>query len=352
MDKKDMFYSWYDKGWIDYSALNNLCLKNDIVNQRESKEDVFGEELEELFISVVVTTHNRKEKVLRCINSMDEQIYNNYEIIIIDDASSDGTEEYLNHNFQGKKRYYRNETNLGAGASRKRGFLCADGDVVIFCDDDDYYIDTYYFKKLNAQYQRNENIIMTCSNSVAHKLLDDEYNVRMLNFAETISSRDYLNSFNVDYAKPDSSFTMSLKMSALKNVGYEELKLFNDTSLYLFALLSKGEIGVIKDCIGIYEIHENNMSNSVINADFIIENLDSKYDVFVRANRNHLLDKPLKWLYQQTGITIRYYFSGKYNGIQSDMKMFRWVVKNQKGHYKFIQILKICKYIGMRLMKK
>ena len=67
--------------------------------------------------------NNRKKLISKAIESIINQNYKKIEIIIIDDGSTDGTEEYIKNTYKDNKmvKFLKNEKNSGAGFSRKRG---------------------------------------------------------------------------------------------------------------------------------------------------------------------------------------------------------------------------------------
>ncbi|EPR74767.1 glycosyltransferase [Winogradskyella psychrotolerans RS-3] len=92
-------------------------------------------------VSIIIPTYNRISFLLKAVESCINQVYNNVEIIIIDDGSTDGTEEIVSallktdwklHNIQ----YYR-QTNAGASAARNYGLRLAKGEFIQFLDSDD-----------------------------------------------------------------------------------------------------------------------------------------------------------------------------------------------------------------------
>jgi len=89
-------------------------------------------------ISIVIPTYNRLSSLKKCLLSVLENDYPDFEIIIVDDFSEDGTREYLkNSKFQiPNSKFILNEKNLGASASRNRGIENAQGEWVAFIDDD------------------------------------------------------------------------------------------------------------------------------------------------------------------------------------------------------------------------
>lgn len=86
-------------------------------------------------VSIVIPTHNRKKMLVRLIDSIFDNTYKNIEIIVIDDASSDGTFEYVKNTFK-KVKIFRNKKNLFTAGSRNEGFRKCKGQFVFFIDDD------------------------------------------------------------------------------------------------------------------------------------------------------------------------------------------------------------------------
>lgn len=88
-------------------------------------------------ISIIIPTYNRSELLKRAIRSALNQSYSNLEIIIVNDASTDNTEEVI-HAFTDKRiRYIKHQTNQKLSASRNSGIKAATGEFICFLDDDD-----------------------------------------------------------------------------------------------------------------------------------------------------------------------------------------------------------------------
>ena len=103
-------------------------------------------------ISVIVPVYNVEKYLHICINSILNQTYQNFEIICIDDASTDFSSEILRY-FEKKDsriKIIRNETNIGLGPSRNKGMDAAKGKYVLFLDSDDWYdleaLETFFNK--------------------------------------------------------------------------------------------------------------------------------------------------------------------------------------------------------------
>ena len=89
-------------------------------------------------ISVIIPTYNRKKTLARAIQSVINQSLSPIEILIIDDGSNDGTEEWVKENFQNIKYIYQN--NRGVSSARNIGIENANGDWVAFLDSDDEWL--------------------------------------------------------------------------------------------------------------------------------------------------------------------------------------------------------------------
>ena len=89
-------------------------------------------------ISVIIPTYNRKKTLARAIQSVINQSLSPFEILIIDDGSNDGTEEWVKENFRNIKYIYQN--NRGVSSARNIGIENANGDWVAFLDSDDEWL--------------------------------------------------------------------------------------------------------------------------------------------------------------------------------------------------------------------
>lgn len=90
-------------------------------------------------VSVYMPTCNRLALMKRAINSVLAQTHEDWELIVVDDGSTDGTWDYLQALSDPRITALRNETSLGACASRNRAISVATGEWVTGIDDDDEF---------------------------------------------------------------------------------------------------------------------------------------------------------------------------------------------------------------------
>ena len=90
-------------------------------------------------ISVIIPVYNTEQYLGRCIRSVKQQTYRDWECIIVNDASPDGSAELLKNAVGENKRFtvITHETNRGLPAARNTGIAVAKGDALFFLDSDD-----------------------------------------------------------------------------------------------------------------------------------------------------------------------------------------------------------------------
>lgn len=91
-------------------------------------------------VSVVIPTYNRAGVVTRAIQSVLAQSYQAFEIIVVDDGSTDGTPMAVAAIQDPRIRYIRHDRNQGGGSARNAGIAAARGEYVAFLDSDDEWM--------------------------------------------------------------------------------------------------------------------------------------------------------------------------------------------------------------------
>lgn len=89
-------------------------------------------------VSVIIPTRNRKHFLRRALDSLLQQNYPNLEIIVVDDGSTDGTDELIAE-YGNQIRYFHFEVNQGPSAARNYAFEHSKNPYIAFLDSDDYW---------------------------------------------------------------------------------------------------------------------------------------------------------------------------------------------------------------------
>ncbi len=117
------------------------------------------------FFSVIIPVFNREKRIERAINSIINQEFENWEIIIINDASTDGTKQILDNIIHPKIKVIHNDRNKERCISRNIGIEHARGEYLCFLDSDDYHLPFHLKKIHDLILNKNNQIGMYFSNS-------------------------------------------------------------------------------------------------------------------------------------------------------------------------------------------
>ena len=117
-------------------------------------------------ISVIIPTYNRVEKMLRSLQSVMNQSYKDLEIIVVDDGSTDNTEEVINTITDKRVRYIKHKTNMGGGAARNTGINNAHGEYIAFQDSDDVWYENKLEVELDCLLSNNADIVFCKMNRI------------------------------------------------------------------------------------------------------------------------------------------------------------------------------------------
>jgi len=98
-------------------------------------------------VSVVIPTYNRRAYLTEAIDSVLAQTYADYEVIVVDDGSTDGTRQLLDERYDDRIRYLWQE-NQGESVARNRGIALATGEYIALLDSDDVWLPDRLMKQV------------------------------------------------------------------------------------------------------------------------------------------------------------------------------------------------------------
>jgi glycosyltransferase involved in cell wall biosynthesis len=205
-------------------------------------------------ISVIVPTYNRAALLNKTLNSIFRQTYQDIEVIVLDDGSTDRTAEVV-AGYENRKILYINDGRINnVSKLRNKGIYEAKGEFIAFCDDDDIWIEN----KLEVQLEYLLNHKFVCSNG---NVIDENGNI-------LFDSVNYFKkdmNFNLcDLLLDDRILTSSVvsKKSLLESVGGFDEKLGSrseDYGLWL-KIANVDEIRYINRVLISYRKHAQNLS--------------------------------------------------------------------------------------------
>ena len=135
-------------------------------------------------VSIIIPTYNREHLIGETLNSIIAQTHTNWECIVVDDGSTDNTEEVLKNYKEKDKRFIflKRPDNLpkGANTCRNIGLNLANGIYIIFFDSDDLMLKNHISEKVNIIYNSNFDFVITETRffnyEFGNELLEKNYN--------------------------------------------------------------------------------------------------------------------------------------------------------------------------------
>lgn len=245
--------------------------------------------------SVIITTYRRSDYLLRAIKSALLQDYDDYEVIVVDDNGRESPFYHFNKSlieslYSDKIRYLPLDINQGACNARNQGAAIANGEYLLFLDDDDEFLPNKISYQLNFLKSHSDYDIHLCSmNRLGEKgvaIVSKENNPRCEDFV----------SFSVD----GNFFTtmMAIRKSVFLEVnGFDDIPRFQDQ--YFMLKLLKNGYRVKTEYVALYVMHEHNYSritntslgNSIDSISIIEDYISSEKYKFTKSELEKISNK-------------------------------------------------------------
>ena len=240
-------------------AYNKIDQRSEIRDQRSEIRD---QRSEPVLLSVITSTFNRADMLKRSVDSVLNQNLKNIEHIIIDNCSTDDTEQLVK-NIQAKDPrviYIKNTISVRQEENRGRGLTKARGKYIAFIDDDDYYTDMDFFKRAVEIFENNpeKNLAFVAANVEIKNEDSGEISRNDIGATGYMSGMDYIFNPNNDHHKPISTFPAVRKAEYLKQAGLCDKFIFDTNSYYYSALY--GGVYLLPDVIGVYVVHNKSQT--------------------------------------------------------------------------------------------
>jgi glycosyltransferase involved in cell wall biosynthesis len=232
--------------------------------------------MQNLKVSVIIPVYNREHLVERSIRSVLNQTYNDLEVIVIDDASTDGSVEKVKQIPDNRIKLIRNEINSGPSKSRNKGIEISSGGLIAFQDSDDEWHPDKLQKQVDLLLKSGDE---TGAAYCGMEFIDFKTGEKI---GTSIDYTDFRNNFtHGNTFRSPANVTMLVKRKVIDEVGKfdEELYAYEDTELairisrkYSFVLAAEALVKVTRN-------HDQLMGNTYnyIKASEIIYNKHKDY---------------------------------------------------------------------------
>ncbi len=253
-------------------------------------------------VTAIIPTFNRENFLPFALESVKEQTYTNWELIIVDDGSSDNTKKICEDFSKtvGQPVKYIYQSNQGVASARNTGLNAAKGDFIAFLDSDDRWLPWHFKKSLKAfEIEPNLDVVFAAGRKINFndgKILI-KHNFLSYDTSHPILSKNYyrkkekLYVLNIDtkikqlileYGLPSGLQCMFFKANSIKGLNFDEqLKIAEDRYfIYRLILLNK-RFGFFLSINTLRFVHKDHLSGEVIKSpvklEFIARNLIRAY---------------------------------------------------------------------------
>lgn len=202
-------------------------------------------------ISIIVPIYNAQKYIEKCIDSLINQTKKELEFILINDGSTDNTEEIIKKYKDKRIKYFNNE-NQGIGKTRNFGIDKSKGKYIMFLDSDDY-LEKTACEKLYKKITKDDLDIVVCNfYKVKNKNLEK---VEIKHFSNTTLDKNKNLLLDINLSPWNKIYKRELIKN--NNLKFEEDLKYEDAPFVIESLIKAKKIGHIKNFLNYYVIHEN-----------------------------------------------------------------------------------------------
>ena len=245
-------------------------------------------------VSVIIPVFNASKFIKQTINSVLNQTYKNWEILAIDDCSTDNSFEILKHYSSKEKRIkvLQNNKNLGAFAARNLGIKMSSGEYIAFLDADDLWIEDKLEIQINFMKERKCNFTYTGFTRFHERLTVKEKNIKV---PERV---------NYNFLMTNTVIATSTVLINIKNVGFFQMEdvYYDDYILWLTLLKrEKFAYGINKPLMR-YRILDNSLSRNKF------KSAKKVYEILHQNLNLNFIQAKYKFILWAINTNIKYFF--------------------------------------------
>lgn len=140
------------------------------VNSKAEADSVRATERCFPLVSVLINTRNRPGPLLRCLRSVLSQDFDNFEVLVFDDASREDIRMWLTEEFSDQRlRCFRSERSLGVSGGRNFLMKQARGEIFIIIDDDAVFADEDSIRNATEHFMESPSVGILAFKIIRHK---------------------------------------------------------------------------------------------------------------------------------------------------------------------------------------
>lgn len=223
--------------------------------------------MKEPLVSIIMPVYNCQKYLSEAIESVLGQTYSNWELVIIDDASTDKSRNICEKYVQTDNKIYllKNESEIhGPGTVRNIGLKKAKGELIYFMDADDWIEDSLLQKAVDNMQKTKADIVKFgfANEYFNRKLNSEKYIWKGKNI---ITKKDIENEFFYYWKQDQKSLWLHVfRRDVIKNIKFEEILNGEDINFVMDALSNAEKISYIPEVLYHYRVIEGSISHQWI----------------------------------------------------------------------------------------
>lgn len=226
---------------------------------------------EDFLISIVIPIYNAEKYLEQCLNSIKNQTYKNFEVIMVNDGSKDESETICKRFSEDDSRFrYFTKSNGGVSSARNLGLDNVKGDFITFIDSDDWIAEKHLELLINSIKKNNSDIVVSCYKEFDN--IDTYYTIvytkqekNLLNF-EKMNRDDFLTIFpklmsiNVCF---NNAVAKLFRKELVNNLRFDtSIKYGEDLDFYFSLYLNVESVSYVDELTYVYRIHGDSTTSN------------------------------------------------------------------------------------------
>jgi glycosyltransferase involved in cell wall biosynthesis len=285
-------------------------------------------------ISIIIPVYNRDDKIARAIKSVLSQSYSDWELILVDDCSTDRSLQVINSFKDDRIVVLSTLKNVGPAAARNMGVSRSTGGFITFLDSDDFFEDNYLELSLRLLSGTDETVGFSWT---GYRYITSNGDKAQF-WQPSDCSNAYLSFLNALHTGTNSG--LMIKRAVFDTCGYfdDALLAAEDTDFLLRIVQSYNFKTISLPLVNIYKGHSDRLSSDFNKIALAYSIIFPKHERVISINSS----LRLKWYYKMMWLN---YHKGDF---QSSRFFFRKLLKDKFTHFKAWQIFFLFEVLGSR----
>lgn len=289
-------------------------------------------------ISIIIPAYNEEKNIARCLNSVLAQTFESFEVICVDDGSTDGTVEIIKSFAEKDDRIILlKNPDKGVSSARNFGIENARGNYIGFVDSDDF-IQPQMYEFLHRAVTENNCDFSVCKYKKTDEIKEKNFEYKTENFYP----ENFIENFDETELVFSSACTKLISKNILKDIRFKNFKIGEDT-IFNSEIYSKNSSSILVNAeLYTYYINTQSVSFTELWSEKWFDLLQTRffsYDILKEKN------KALSSFYLERGMKLLLSYNFNLKGSPNEKKFKPQIKKYFK---KYIKPFMICKSISLK----